>query len=425
MHHDELTALPNRRKLIKSMDELISIHHPFTLFFLDINRFKVINEQLGHEIGDGFLQFLSSTISGKFPEYFFRLHSDEFILLIPNRLTPNEIHNYANIIFEIFDQTQQIREHQFYSSVSIGISQFPTDATTAIDLIKYADNAMQEAKKIKGNYYAIFTKNEAYSFLQPLDFELKLRQAIVDNVFEVYYQPKYNTVLNAFDGMEALIRWNDAELGPVSPLEFITFAEEYGFVWKIDEYVIQKVVTTLQYWYKTFNVRLKVAINISATHIAKENFVESMTKLVDIAQINREQIELEITETAMLNLNEELLYKLEQLRTLGFKISIDDFGTGYSCLSHLQTLPISNLKIDRSFISKIRKQSSGQKMVQSIISLGHALDLQIVAEGVENEEEYNFLKENCCEFIQGYYFCKPLPLDDINDLIKNNKFHIN
>ena len=421
MHHDELTSLPNRRKLLKDLHHLITTDSHFTLFFLDINRFKVINEQLGHDIGDEFLQFISAVMSNKFPDHFYRLHSDEFILLIPAFLTHSQIHKFSNEVFEIFEHIQTIGEHQFYSSVSIGISQYPNDGTAAMDVIKYADSAMQQAKKLKGNYYAIFTKNEAYSFLQPLSFETKLRNAILNNAFDVYFQPKFNTKSQIFDSMEALIRWNDPELGFVSPAEFITFAEEYGFVWKIDECVIKKVVRQLQLWYKQYNIKLKVAINISATHLAKENFVEKIMKLCNVPNVSCKQIELEITETAMLNLNDDILDKLQRLRKLGFNISIDDFGTGFSCLSSLQMLPINKLKIDRSFITKIDTQDSGCKMVQSLISLGHALGLQIVAEGVETESEYHFLKNNLCEYIQGYHFCRPLPIDDINCMIEEQK----
>ena len=424
LHHDELTSLPNRRKLIKALDDLIVSERSFTLFFLDINRFKIINEQLGHEIGDEFLQYISAVISNKYPNHFYRLHSDEFILLIPAKLTNKQIHKFAEEIFETFDKSINIRSNQFYSSVSIGISQSPADATSSVDIIKYADNAMQDAKKLKGNYYAIFTKNESYSFLKPLSFETKLRKAIETNSFEVHFQPKFNTEYGTFDGMEALIRWNDPELGFVSPIEFIPFAEQYGFVWKIDECVIKKVVAQLQYWYDTQQMKLKVAINISPTHLAKENFVEKLVKLVDVPNVSPGQIELEITETAMLNLDEGLLQKLKSLRNLGFQISIDDFGTGFSCLSHLQTLPINKLKIDRSFITKMMTADSGLKMVKSLVSLGHALGLEIVAEGVEEEEQYLLLKESGCEYIQGYYFCKPLPSIEIQQLIENQKFLI-
>ena len=422
MHHDELTGLPNRRQLLNDLNTLIEQEQPFTLFFLNINRFKIINEQLGHDIGDEFLQHISTTLSNKFPNNFYRLHSDEFVLCVPTFLTHSQMHKFSNEVFSIFETIQTIKSHQFYSSVSLGISQYPSDASSPIDIIKYADNAMQNAKKLKGNYYAIFTKNESYSFLKPLNFETKLRRAIENNAFDVYFQPKFNTDLNIFDSMEALIRWNDPELGFVSPAEFITFAEEYGFVWKIDECVITKVVQQLQKWYEEYNVKLKVAINISATHLAKENFVEKIAKLCHVPNVSCNQIELEITETAMLNLDEDLLDKLRRLRKIGFHISIDDFGTGFSCLSSLQMLPINKLKIDRSFITKIDTQLSGEKMVESLISIGHALGLQIVAEGVETELEYLFLKDNHCEYIQGYYFCRPLPVDHINDMIKKQKF---
>lgn len=242
MYHDELTSLPNRRKLLLNMEDLIEQQSPFTLYFLDLNRFKVINEHLGHEVGDQFLIDIADTFSKMFGYDFYRLHSDEFIILSREKMTQEQIRSTVEKIFSKFLRKQIIGKHEFFSSVSIGICEYPSHGSTASVILKHADIAMIEAKKVRGNHFYIYKPSSNLKYSDPLTFESKIRNAIEYDKFEMYYQPKFNTQLNEFDGVEALIRWKDEDLGNVSPMEFIPFAEQFGFIEEIEEWVIRNVL---------------------------------------------------------------------------------------------------------------------------------------------------------------------------------------
>ncbi|MER2191504.1 MAG: EAL domain-containing protein [Solibacillus sp.] len=222
------------------------------------------------------------------------------------------------------------------------------------------------------------------------------------------FAPDFNVHKNEFDGMEALIRWPDAEQGFIAPDQFIPFAEEYGLIAKIDEWVLRTAMQQTKHWNEKYGRALKIAVNISPQHLAEKSFIKRLKSIIKAVEFPPHLLEIEITESTMMNLNNVLLEKLQAIRTMGISIAIDDFGTGFSCLSYLRTLPITTLKIDRSFTRQL-KNNTGQTMVTSIISLGHALNLDLVAEGVEHSHELDFLKKQACESIQGYYFSKPLP----------------
>jgi len=422
MYHDELTSLPNRRMLLLNMQDLIDKASPFTLYFLDLNRFKDINEHLGHDVGDQFLIDIADTFSKLFGSDFYRLHSDEFVFLSRQKMATEHINNTVMKIFDKFIHKQTIGEHEFHSSVSIGISEYPTHGSTAGVILKHADMAMFEAKKVRGNHYFIYKSSNSQKYSDPITFEAKIRNAIEQNKFEIYYQPKLNTQSNEFDGVEALIRWKDEELGNVSPMEFIPFAEKYGFIEEIEEWVIRNVLKDVEKWEKDYGIKMHVAINISPAHIAKNTFVDRIKFLFQQSTVLPKQIEFEITETAMLDIDSDLLNKLKCLRRHGFTISIDDFGTGFTCLKYLKILPVNKMKIDRSFIVESTLSENGKNMVLSILSLGHAMGLKIVAEGVETKEEFKLLQQNKCDFVQGYYLKKPLPVQELNLLIEQNKF---
>lgn len=424
MYHDELTNLPNRKQLMKVMDELIEDEKPFTIFLLDLNRFKVVNEHLGHDIADQFLIKISNYFKRLYGPHFYRLHSDEFVVLAEGEYNQNIAVKTVNTIFDKFSNKQLIGGHEFFSSVSIGISHYPDNNATSSVVLKHADIAMIEAKKIRGNHYCIYQPSKSPKYTEPLLFEAKIRNAIENELFSVYYQPKFNFKKDAFDDLEALIRWNDEELGFVSPMEFIPFAEKFGFIEEIDEWVIRRVLKDIEYWEATYGKKMHVAVNISPAHIAKNCFIERLTLLVQQSSVSPSQIELEITETTIFDVNNELINKLKQLREQGFVISIDDFGTGFTCLKHLQVLPLNKIKIDRSFISNSTASDFGRNMTLSLLSLGHALELEIVAEGVETKDEFDLLKQNGCQYMQGYYLAKPMPHTDIEQLILQNKFHM-
>ena len=422
LYHDELTHLPNRRQLLKTMDGLIDQSKAFTLFFLDLNRFRLINEHLSHDIGDQFLIDIANYFSTKYAPHFYRLHSDEYVLLIEESLQQTLVDEMTEIIFNKFTQKHIIDEQEFYISVSVGISSYPDHGEISSVVLKHADIAMIEAKKVRGNHYTIYKPSNNPKFEEPLAFEKKVRHAIKNNLFSVYYQPKFNFKTGFFDGLEALIRWTDEEMGFVSPMTFIPFAERFGFIEDIEEWVIRRVLADIEKWKKDYGITMHVAINISPAHLAKNNFSDRLNSLVQQSTVSPNQLELEITETTIIDINTELINKLKALRRQGYTISIDDFGTGFTCLKSLQILPVNKMKIDRSFISKSTLSEYGRNMALSLLSLGHALELEIVAEGVETEEEFNLLQNNSCEYMQGYFLAKPMPFENINELITLQKF---
>lgn len=415
LYYDELTALANRQKFMEDMDSLI--RDDFTLFLLNINRFKSINDSLGYVVGDQFLievaQRLRTVDSSS--TNFYRLHNDEFIYIVKNT---DDWKPIAEQLLSLFDESFMLNQYEFYASVSIGIVQHNETIDSIHTLLKRANRAMLEAKYAKGNQYQLYNKQLDVSVDHSLFFETKIRHAIKNQDFELYYQPKLNVKSNTFDSVEALIRWQEPELGFVSPADFIPFAEEHGLIEKIDEFVLRQATRQIKIWMDQFNISLKVAVNVSPRFLANPNFLQILSSILTEVDIAPELLEIEITESTMMNLDNALLTKLSNIRDMGISIAIDDFGTGFSCLSYLRTLPINTLKIDQSFIRQI-KNVAGKTMVSSIISLGHALNLHVVAEGVENKSELMYLKELSCEYIQGYYFSKPLPVEAVTKKIED------
>lgn len=420
LHHGNLTALANRQKFMEDMDSFIRAN--FTLFLLNINRFKNINDSLGYVVGDQFLIEVAKRLrtvdssSGNF----YRLHNDEFIYIAKNT---DNWESIAEQLLSLFDESFMFNQYEFYASVSIGIVQQNEMIDSIHTLLKRANMAMMEAKRLKGNQYKLYNPQLAVSVNHSLFFETKIRRAIKNQDFELYYQPKLNVKSNTFDSMEALIRWQEPELGFVSPAEFIPFAEEHGLIEKIDEFVLRQATQQIKIWMDQFNISFKVAVNISPRFLANPNFLHVLSNILTEVDISPKLLEIEITESMMMNLDSALLTKLNAIRDMGISIAIDDFGTGFSCLSYLRTLPIDTLKIDQSFIRQI-KNEVGKTMVSSIISLGHALNLHVVAEGVENESEVIYLKEQSCEYIQGYHFSKPLNVKAITTKIEETVSHL-
>ena len=420
LYHDDLTALANRQKFMEDMDSFIRDN--FTLFLININRFKSINDSLGYVVGDQFLIEVAKRLRtvDLSSTNFYRLHNDEFIYITKNT---DDWESIAKQLLSLFDESFMLNEYEFYASVSIGIVQHNETIDSIHTLLKRANRAMVEAKNAKGNQYKLYHEQLDESVDHSLFFETKIRHAIKNQDFELYYQPKLNVKNNTFDSMEALIRWQEPELGFVSPADFIPFAEEHGLIEKIDEFVLRQATKQIKSWMDHFNISLKVAVNVSPRFLANPNFLQILSSILTEVDLAPNLLEIEITESTMMNLNTALLTKLNNIRDMGISIAIDDFGTGFSCLSYLRTLPIDTLKIDQSFIRQI-KNAAGKTMISSIISLGHALNLHVVAEGVENESEVMYLKEQSCEYIQGYYFSKPLTVEAVTKKIEETISHL-
>ena len=427
-YHDDLTGLPNRRNLIQRMkseiEEARKKNNKFAVFLLDINRFKHINDGLGHKAGDLFLveiarRLMSVDIQS---ESFYRLNGDEFVYILKDI---DRLDEMINRILSIFKESYVFFDYEFYASGSIGITIFPDHAQNFTDLLKCADSAMYEAKKRKGNTYIMYEKNMSGFNDKMLMLETKLHNAIQNDLFELHYQPKINIQTGEMEGMEALIRWNDKDLGFMPPDQFIPFAEECGLIIDIGEWVLKKAALQAKEWNALFKLNLRVAVNISPKHLAEKNFVNRLKEILDEIQVEPTMLEIEITEMSMMDQNEILISKIRTIKEMGITISIDDFGTGYSSLSYLKKFPVDALKIDRSFIQNISNEESDVAMVAAIIKLAQALNLEVVAEGVEEVKGLQILKEHDCKYVQGYYFSKPLNVKDFTKkleeqtLIKN------
>lgn len=410
-NHDILTGLPNRRNLSQDLSKQIEIscqkQSKFALFFIDINRFRHINDTLGHNVGDLFLVEVAERFKSLDNNWnsFYRLNGDEFVLILEEI---EELHIIAEKLLQLFEKPFYYKNYEFYSSISVGISIFPNHGMDVEELIVSADTAMYAAKYRKGNQYEIFKDNMQGLNDQTLMYESKLHHALKYDEFEIYFQPKIDVKTEKMAGMEALLRWKDPEIGQIPPTVFIPIAEDCGLISAIGEWVLRKAALQINEWQRQFNFDLRVAINISPLHFKETNFVKRLVEILEETKVNPANIEIEITEMSMMDYNDILIHKINELKNLGLTIAIDDFGTGYSSLGYLKEFPIDTLKIDRTFIVNMSEGESGVAMVAAIIALAHALQLKVVAEGVETIKELELLKKYNCEYVQGYYYSKPL-----------------
>lgn len=415
-HHDDLTGLPNRRHLKRDLEHLTSEFLPFTMMLFDVNRFKNINDGLGHHIGDLFLKEIANRLDEiNMPQTkFYRLSGDEFICVLTNKSLTAQV---SESIQNVFKRRFYLMGHKFYASVSLGVAHFPEDAQSLENIMKSADIAMYEAKKNRHKTIVHFNELETTSHEQRFTLETKLHEAIKYEAFELYYQPKINLETNEMDGMEALIRWFDEELGYIPPDKFLPFAEEFGMIDQIGEWVLGEAGRQVMLWNKQFDLGLRVAVNIAPSHLAQADFTERLSEICEQNAIDPQMLEIEITEMSLLDQHEDLLTKIEAIKQMGITLSIDDFGTGYSSLSYLKKFPVDVLKIDRSFIHHVHANSEDIAMLSAIISLARALKLKIVAEGVEELEDLQLLQSFNCDFVQGYFYSKPLSEADFTELI--------
>lgn len=419
-HHDDLTGLPNRRslsqRLNKQIEESQKNNSKFALLFIDVNRFRNVNDSLGHNVGDLFLVELIDRFKSidNTKNSFYRLNGDEFVYILDDI---EEIDLKANMLMDLFKVPFQFGQYEFLSSISIGISIYPNHGQDKDSLLVSADKALYTAKKRKGNQYEVYKKNVSGMNDYNLLLESKLHHAIKNDILEIHYQPKINIQTEKMVGMEALLRWNDSELGQIPPNQFIPLAEECGLICEIGKWVLEKASMQINEWNKQLGIELNVAINISPNHFQDPQFINQLKQIIKKTEVNPRNLEIEITEMSMMN-HHDVIQKIKEIKNLGLTIAIDDFGTGYSSLSYLKEFPVDTLKIDRSFIVNMSKGESGIAMVAAIISLAHALNLNVVAEGVETKSELEILKKYNCQNVQGYYYSKPLNTDDFTKKIK-------
>ena len=426
-HHDSLTGLPNRLLCLERMQSSIEYAKEnntyFSVLFLDLDRFKEVNDTYGHELGDKLLKDVGEKIQTciRKDDIIARLGGDEFVIIVED-LTNDELVVIIKKIIQVMKEPSIIEENHLYTSFSIGVSHFPIDATNADELLRNADTAMYAAKAKGKNTYAFYTNEMTKKTVQKLELSHNLREAIELESFQTYFQVKVNALTEEIVGVEGLIRWKHQSLGFIAPYIFIPLAEELNLISTIDQWMLAQSTTIIKKWKKAGLDTGKLSLNLSMSQLEDDKFIPYITKFIENADFNPNCLEFEITESQIMHDPELAIKKLESIKKLGVSIAIDDFGTGYSSLSYLKRLPIDTLKIDRSFIKDIPHDSDDMAIVKSIIALAKSLHLNIIAEGVETLEQKNFLLDEGCDVIQGYFYSKPVSEDIYKDiLIKSRK----
>lgn len=425
-NYDSLTGLPNRTFFFSMLNNSL-IHAKIeniklALLFIDLDNFKSINDTNGHNYGDHLLRVFSQLITSLFSEHgkVARIGGDEFVLLIHDFKTMDEIQNICNIIQHYLVSPFEILDKWIYVTASIGIATFPYDSSSPSELVNFADFAMFQSKLKGKNNYTFFRKDISDFYLRQSQIENELKNSITNKEFSIFYQPQINSNNNKITGVEALIRWKNARLGNIPPSEFIPIAEKNGFIVKLGDWILNKVLSDVCIWQQQkFNFGT-VSINISPIQIKESNFKEDLINTCTKYNISPNLLEIEITEGTLIEIYDDKIDTLNDIIKSGIHLAIDDFGTGYSSLNYLTNLPVNTLKIDKSFIDNI-KNDKNKAVIKSIVFLSNALNYKIVTEGVETKEQLDLLRDLGCHIIQGYYFSKPLPQSEFMKMLNKSK----
>jgi len=424
-HHDNLTGLPNRVLLNDRLDMAINTAkrqgEKLGVLFIDLDRFKNVNDSLGHAIGDQILKEAATRLSSvvRTEDTVSRLGGDEFVVLFP-KLKQEEC--LADLTIKIRDSLQlpyTVSGISIHITPSVGIAIFPGDGTDASTLIKNADAAMYLAKEKGRNNFQFYTPELNARTFDRLKLESDFRLALEQGDFELHYQPQVMASDGSLWGMEALVRWRHAERGLIPPGDFIPLAEESGLIIPLGEWVLAEALRQQELWAQQGFSELVVSVNISVMQFKQNNFLERVETILNEVGANPQLVELELTESMLMNDMESSIELLKKLRALGYRTAIDDFGTGFSSLNYLRQLPVNVLKIDQSFVRDMLVEPASLAIVESIINLAHALGKETVAEGVETEEEYRLLCERNCRVIQGYFIAKPMRAVDFELWMKS------
>lgn len=427
-YYDALTNLPNRDLLIDrlniSLQQSREKNNKLAILLIDLDRFKVINETLGHSIGDALLQEIASILNSVINEgdTLARMGGDEFIILLPEINAIEEIARLAEDILQQFSEPHTIHGHELHVTCSIGIAVSPDNGNNAEDLIKNADTSMYQAKDKGFNEYSFYHSDMSAQFQEQFILESQLRYAVERKELFLEYQPQHDISTGRIIGMEALVRWQHPEFGVVPPDKFISIAENSGLIISIGEWIINQAIKDTSSIRDYIEEDFRVAINLSVLQLVQSNLLEIINKSFQQTPLSHQQLELEITESILMKNIDDTLAKLNALSDLGIKISIDDFGTGYSSLSYLKKFPISKLKIDKSFVDDVCVSNDDAEIASTIIAMGHNLHMKVIAEGVENAEQQEFLLSRGCDEVQGYYYSRPLVLQKIVQYIKSKDY---
>jgi len=413
-HHDDLTGLPNRPlfmdRLNNAMGRARRNKTSVALFFMDLDRFKNINDTFGHETGDQFLKLIAERLKQdvRTSDTVARFGGDEFAVLLEVRNGIDDVVRVAKKILEVLSLPFNINGQDFYATTSIGISLYPNDADDAPTLLKHSDTAMYRAKELGRNNYQFYSKDLSARALERLNMEIHIRRALENKEFEIYFQPQFDLRSKRVVALEALLRWNHPERGLVLPGSFISLAEETGLIVPLGNWVLRETCRQLCDWRQQGLPIVPVTVNLSGRQFVDRNLVELITGIISERKMDPGLLELEITEGVMMHNPEVAIHTLTKLSDMGIRIAVDDFGTGYSSLSYLKRYPINTLKIDQSFVRDINTDPSDRSIVMAIIAMAHSMDLRVVAEGVETDDQLEFLAAQDCDVVQGFLFSHPI-----------------
>jgi diguanylate cyclase (GGDEF)-like protein len=425
--HDDLTSLPNRLMLNQRLDQALTRHRraatQLAVLSIDLNRFKVINDSLGHEVGDVLLRHVADRLRTQSRECdtVARMGGDEFAVLMENRENLMDISTCAQRLVEQLSAPYVLGRKDCHVTLSIGISVFPSDGSDSQALLKAADVAMYRAKETGRNNYLYYSPSMNVHTAERLELESDLRHALERGEFVLHYQPKVETMTGLITGTEALLRWKHPLRGLVQPMDFIPLAEETGLIVPIGEWVLATACARNKAWQDQGLTKLTVAVNLSARQFADPLLLSKLTRIIQTSGLDPSSLELEITESMVMLHGDRAVAVLEKLKSIGVQIAIDDFGTGYSSLSYLKRFPIDTLKVDHSFIRDIPADSGDKKITRAIIAMAHSLRLKVVAEGVETADQLTFLRAQRCDAVQGYFLYRPLPEAEVVDVLELNR----
>lgn len=418
-YYDFLTGLPNRKMILDQMEVKTSPEGSegkgFTYVLIDLDNFKKINDTAGHSVGDTILKqiadrWLEITDQG---DILGRVGGDEFLLLISRNLNKEELEAYLTTFKSALSKVITVNHKDYGLSASFGVTRYPEDGLNPVELLKNADIALYKAKNSGKNSILYFSKEMQQEITQKIKLEDGLQRSIQNQELYMVFQPLYRCGTNKLRGFEALARWRYPELGLVSPAQFIPIAEETGIIIDMGKWIIKSVLTKFLEFQKDYDIKTIVSINISVVQLAEPDFVRMMQDIILETGYDSRYLELEITESVLISYPEKMIEVINQLKDMGIRIALDDFGTGYASLSNLQLLPINILKIDKSFIDQLTDKKDRNQIVGNIISLAHQLGMEVVAEGVETEEQLEYLKNHDCDYIQGFLLSGPIEEEQI------------
>jgi len=439
-YHDSLTGLPNRLMFREYLQHMIGMarreNNIMAVLFLDLDNFKRVNDTLGHQVGDLLLKEMSDRLSSvlrdedvifrhdnnETAEILARLGGDEFIILLPRIELADDAARVASRILELMKQPFKINGHELYNGTSIGITLYPEDGTEANELVKRADVAMYHAKEEGRNNYQFYSEELNASSLEHMTMENKLRHALDNDELELHYQPQIESETGRIVGFEALLRWNNPELGMVRPDKFIPVAEAGGLILPVGEWVLRQACQQNREWQLAGLPEVFVSVNVSGVQFQRQELIPIIQTALQETGLDPSFLEIEVTETALMQFKQDVIDKLSAMKSIGLSISMDDFGTGYSSLNYLRMFPIDKLKIDRSFVTDMESNQQDAGIVSAILSIAANLGLQTTAEGVETPGQLAMMQKGGCDYIQGFLFSKPVPAKDIPKLLLEQPF---